>query len=135
LSNKLKQPVNKNVVKSILRVDSSYPRALSKDDWPPVRISEKGKMRHFTTDKNGNIIPYVHSLWFLEERYRQRASIALMKHARLLREKRNKLLVTDDEQVRRQAAATAMMSISAISAPIPLTSCNSICIDDASMYN
>lgn len=75
------------VVKSILKRYSAYPKALSADDLPPVRMAENGKYKHFTKDKHGRIIPYLQSFWFANERYKQHSRRAVINHL-LLKQKR-----------------------------------------------
>jgi hypothetical protein len=107
---------NQRVVKSILKKHSDYPKAKTIDDWPPVRIAEKGRMKHFTKDKYGKTIPYLFSFWFMEERYKQKARKALETHLRLLTQKKKKIAEyllqqqQHDDTQRRTAAAMAMIT-------------------------
>jgi hypothetical protein len=106
------------VIKSILKRQSGYPKTLSVDDWPPVRIAEKGKMRHFTKDKYGRTIPYLLSFWFMEERYKEKARRALAAHLRLLEQKKKKIVellrmrgqIVDDDTRRMCAAAMTLLT-------------------------
>ncbi len=67
----------KRRLQGIIKPESSFPKPPSSDDIPPVRLSEKGLLKHYTKDKHGKIVPYNHSFYFANQTYEKNATSAV----------------------------------------------------------
>jgi hypothetical protein len=97
-------------LKGILKNRSSFPKPLSTDDAPPIRMSETGLLKNFTEDKHGNIIPFQHCFFFANQTYEENANKAVIERLKI-RENKKRAFEEMNEVAKEAVKQTSQLDI------------------------